>query len=47
MAGARLFVMRGANHFCMYERPREFNQALCTFLQGEDIGIEVAPGGIV
>ncbi len=45
MAGARLFVMRGANHFCMYERPGEFNQALCAFLQGEDIGIEMAPSG--
>lgn len=40
--GARLFVIRGANHFCMYERPREFNQALFTFLRGEEIGIEVA-----
>jgi pimeloyl-ACP methyl ester carboxylesterase len=40
VTGARLLVMRGANHFCMYERPREFNQALLAFLQGQEIGIE-------
>lgn len=40
--GARLFVMPGTNHFCMYERPLEFNHALCAFLQGQDIGIEAA-----
>ena len=40
LTGARLFVMQGANHFCMYERPHEFNQALLSFLQGQDIGIE-------
>ena len=37
LEGARLFVMRGTNHFCMYERPREFNQALLAFLQGQEI----------
>lgn len=40
LAGARLFVLPGANHFCMYERPREFNNALLAFLQGQEIGIE-------
>lgn len=44
VAGARLLVMRGANHFCMYEQPREFNRALSAFLRGEDIGVEVALG---
>lgn len=42
LAGARLFVLPGANHFCMYERPREFNNALLTFLQGQEVGIEAA-----
>jgi pimeloyl-ACP methyl ester carboxylesterase len=37
ISDARLFVMRGANHFCMYEQPGEFNRALVTFLQGQDI----------
>jgi pimeloyl-ACP methyl ester carboxylesterase len=42
LAGARLFVLPGTNHFCMYEQPREFNNALLTFLQGQDVGIEAA-----
>ncbi len=41
LTGARLCVLPGTNHFCMYERPREFNQALLTFLQGQEVG-EVA-----
>lgn len=40
LTGARLFVMHDTNHFCMYERPREFNNALCAFLQGQEIGRE-------
>jgi pimeloyl-ACP methyl ester carboxylesterase len=43
MTGARLLVIPGANHFCMYERPREFNQALLAFLQGENVGVEAVP----
>ncbi|HEY7415501.1 MAG TPA: alpha/beta hydrolase, partial [Ktedonobacteraceae bacterium] len=31
LAGARLLVLPSTNHFCMYERPREFNSALHTF----------------
>lgn len=33
LARARLHVLPGTNHFCMFERPREFNQALLAFLQ--------------
>ncbi|HET8841777.1 MAG TPA: alpha/beta hydrolase [Ktedonobacteraceae bacterium] len=40
LSGARLFVMPGTNHFCMFERPDEFNRALLGFLQGREIGIE-------
>ena len=42
LTGARLLVMRGANHCCMYERPREFNKALLAFLQGQAIGSEAS-----
>ena len=42
LTGARLFVLAGANHFCMFERPREFNAALLAFLQGQEVGIETA-----
>ena len=42
IAGARLFVLPGVNHFSMYERPREFGNALLTFLQGQEVGIEAA-----
>ncbi len=45
LPGARLQVMAGANHFCMYERPREFNQSLLAFLQGQEVGIEAAAVG--
>jgi pimeloyl-ACP methyl ester carboxylesterase len=41
---ARLRVIRGANHYCMYERPDEFNHALLTFLQGQKYGRETAEG---
>jgi pimeloyl-ACP methyl ester carboxylesterase len=34
--GARLCVLPGANHFCMFEQPRAFNRALLAFLQGEE-----------
>jgi pimeloyl-ACP methyl ester carboxylesterase len=33
IARARLFVMQGTNHFCMYDQPHDFNQALVTFLR--------------
>ncbi|HEY0756876.1 MAG TPA: alpha/beta hydrolase [Ktedonobacteraceae bacterium] len=42
LPGARLLVIQGANHFCMYERPAEFNAALSAFLEGQDVGIEAA-----
>ena len=46
LTGARLCVLPGANHFCMFERPREFNSALLAFLQGWEVGIaaEVSSG---
>lgn len=42
LEGARLFVLPGTNHFCMFERPHEFNQVLLAFLQGQEIGREAA-----
>lgn len=45
LAGARLFVLAGANHFCMFEQPCEFNRALLAFLQGQEVGIEAALSG--
>jgi pimeloyl-ACP methyl ester carboxylesterase len=38
--GARLFIIAKANHFCMFERPDEFNNALLAFLQGHEVGVE-------
>lgn len=38
LAGARLCVLPGTNHFCMFEKPREFNQALLAFLQEQEAG---------
>lgn len=35
---ARLRVIPGANHFCMYEQPRLFNQILLAFLNGQEVG---------
>jgi len=37
---ARLRIIPGANHFCMFERPQEFNQALLAFLQEQTIDEE-------
>lgn len=39
---ARLCVIHGANHFCMYEQPRLFNQTLLAFLHGQDAGKEAS-----
>jgi pimeloyl-ACP methyl ester carboxylesterase len=39
LAGAHLHVLPGTNHFCMFEKPREFNQALLAFLQQEEAGV--------
>jgi pimeloyl-ACP methyl ester carboxylesterase len=36
LAGARLHVLPGTNHFCMFEKPHEFNQVLLTFLQEQE-----------
>jgi pimeloyl-ACP methyl ester carboxylesterase len=41
LVGSRLLILPG-NHFCMYEHPGEFNSALCTFLQGQEVGVEAA-----
>jgi pimeloyl-ACP methyl ester carboxylesterase len=38
LAGARLHILPGTNHFCMFEKPREFNQALLAFLQEQEAG---------
>jgi pimeloyl-ACP methyl ester carboxylesterase len=40
LAGSRLFVLPKTNHFGMFERPYEFNNALLAFLQGQDVGVE-------
>lgn len=42
LASAQFSVLPGANHFCMFEQPHEFNRALLAFLQGEEIS--AAPG---
>jgi pimeloyl-ACP methyl ester carboxylesterase len=34
----RLLLMRGTSHVPMFERPREFNDALLRFLGGEQLG---------
>ena len=36
--GSRLVVLPKANHFCMFEQPENFNQALLSFLQGQEVG---------
>lgn len=38
LAGSRLLSLPGSNHFCMFERPREFNRALFAFLQDREPG---------
>lgn len=40
--GSRMLVFSGANHFCMFERPRDFNKGLLTFLQGQAVGFQSA-----
>jgi len=42
LAGSRWFVLSKTNHFGMFERPYEFNNALHAFLQGQDVGVEAA-----
>lgn len=39
LAGARLHILSGTNHFCMFEKPREFNQALLAFLREQEAGV--------
>lgn len=36
--GSRLCVIPGTNHFCMFERPQDFHNALLPFLRGEEVG---------
>ncbi len=38
LPNAHFLLLSGANHFCMYEQPSVFNQVVCAFLQGEEIG---------
>lgn len=35
LAGSRLLILPRANHFCMFEQPRAFNDALLRFLQDD------------
>jgi pimeloyl-ACP methyl ester carboxylesterase len=39
VTNSRLLVLPGANHFCMFERARDFNHALLNFLQGREVGV--------
>lgn len=41
LSQARLCVIQGANHFCMYEQPDLFNQTLLAFLRDQHVGVEV------
>lgn len=34
--GARLHILTGAGHVCMFDRAHEFNRAVLAFLQGEE-----------
>ena len=43
LAGARLHILSGTNHFCMFEKPREFNQALLAFLQEAETDVASGP----
>jgi pimeloyl-ACP methyl ester carboxylesterase len=40
LIGSRLFILPKTNHFGMFERPYEFNDALLAFLQGQEVGFE-------
>jgi pimeloyl-ACP methyl ester carboxylesterase len=40
LAGSRFFVLSRTNHFGMFERPSDFNNALLAFLQGQEVGVE-------
>lgn len=42
LVGSHLSIIPGANHFCMFERPREFQDALLPFLRGEEAGLPSA-----
>ncbi len=39
LAGSRLLVLEGSNHFCMFDQPHVFNTALLAFLQGQEVGV--------
>jgi pimeloyl-ACP methyl ester carboxylesterase len=39
IAGSRLLIIPKTNHFCMFERPHAFNNALLAFLQGQPVGV--------
>lgn len=38
LTGSHLFILPGANHFCMFERPYDFTTALLAFLQDQEVG---------
>jgi pimeloyl-ACP methyl ester carboxylesterase len=40
LAGSRLLVISGANHFCMFEHPAAFHNALFRFFEGQEVGKE-------
>ena len=42
LTGSRLFVLPKTNHFGMFERPYEFNNALLAFLQDQEVGVKAA-----
>ena len=37
--GSRLLILSNANHICMFDQPHDFNLAVLTFLQGQEIGV--------
>ncbi|MBV9230718.1 MAG: alpha/beta hydrolase [Chloroflexi bacterium] len=39
LKGSHLLILQGSNHFPMFDQPHDFNTALLTFLQGQEIGI--------
>jgi pimeloyl-ACP methyl ester carboxylesterase len=40
LVGSRLFILPKANHFGMFERSYEVNNALVAFLQDQEVGVE-------
>ncbi|GHO51030.1 alpha/beta fold hydrolase [Ktedonospora formicarum] len=38
LSGSYLLVLKGSNHFSMFDQPSAFNNALLAFLEGDDMG---------